>query len=292
MKKYINPYNLFVGSFIPNWLLRRTEISPGAKLCYARLSQFAGRDGECFPAQVTLAAEIGAGERQLRRYLSELEEWGLIEIVQVGLNQPNRYRFLWHTWMEEKVVKKEPSGKGGKRTDCPDRTYVTAPDRTNSSRQERPLTTAKENHLRDSSKKTTTKEVVADEKTIEKLRRTLAPEYAEIPDTVLVHLIEKKGIEHVLSIAHQTAYQLNHKSTPPENPTGHFVALTMQGMNVPRGYKSPEELAQSKKAMRMRAACRRKETEKAREEQIPLEDIQEFLKNFLGRENAGTKRIH
>jgi len=66
----------------------------------------------------------------------------------------------------------------------------------------------------------------------------------------------------------------------------------MQGMNVPRGYKSPEEIAQSKKAMRMRAACRRKETEKAREEQIPLEDIQEFLKNFLGRENAGTKRIH
>jgi len=135
--RYINPYNLFVGSFIPNWLLKRVEVSQGAKLCYARLSQFAGKDGDCFPSQPTLAVEIGAGERQIRRYISELEELKLIESVQVGLNQPNRYRFLWHRWMEEDKSdrKKEPSGKEGKGKDRSDRTYMSIPDRTDSSSQ-------------------------------------------------------------------------------------------------------------------------------------------------------------
>ena len=43
-KAYFNPYKLFVGSFIPEWLERRKEISPGAKLCYARLLRHADRE--------------------------------------------------------------------------------------------------------------------------------------------------------------------------------------------------------------------------------------------------------
>jgi hypothetical protein len=45
----INPFRLFVGSMIPNWLQCRPEVSQGAKLAYARLAQYAGKDGGCLP---------------------------------------------------------------------------------------------------------------------------------------------------------------------------------------------------------------------------------------------------
>ncbi len=113
-----NPYKQFKGSFIPLWLLERTEISPGAKLIYARLALHAGEDGDrAFPGIVTLAQEIGlpwteakelpdgstraADSRSVRAYLKELVEKGLIESVQRGFNKPNRYYFLRHEWMED-----------------------------------------------------------------------------------------------------------------------------------------------------------------------------------------------
>lgn len=94
----INPWMRFYGAFIPNWLLCRTEVSHGAKLCYARLAQFAGRDGRCFPMQPTLAGELGITERTARDYIRELEEFGLVESVRTGLGRENRYHFLDHPW--------------------------------------------------------------------------------------------------------------------------------------------------------------------------------------------------
>ena len=42
-RQYINPYKLFQGGFIPNWLMERKseEINPNAKLVYSRLLQYA-----------------------------------------------------------------------------------------------------------------------------------------------------------------------------------------------------------------------------------------------------------
>lgn len=114
--KRINPYKLFIGSFIPNWLLKRNEISQGAKLCYARLCQYSGEDGECFPKLETLAEEIGVTLNMAHRYCKELSEHRLIEIEQIGLGKPNRYYFLYHEFMDselsykaEKKSKEEPS---------------------------------------------------------------------------------------------------------------------------------------------------------------------------------------
>lgn len=98
--KYINPYKLFIGSLIPNWLLQRKEISQGAKLCYARLCQYSGKDGLCYPKQVTLAKELGCSRSQVIKYINELVKQGLIEKVRVGLQRANRYRFLRHNWMQ------------------------------------------------------------------------------------------------------------------------------------------------------------------------------------------------
>src|SRR5215510_6169094 len=121
-----NPYRLFVGSFLPNWLMRRTEISQGAKLCYARLSQYAGEHGSAYPSQPVLAQELGVKVRQVRSYLNELETVDLIESEQLGLSQTNRYYFLVHPWMLETGSQQRPAlncrsrrhytaGQGGRR---------------------------------------------------------------------------------------------------------------------------------------------------------------------------------
>jgi hypothetical protein len=94
-----NPWRQFSGAMVPNWLLRRPEVTLGAKLAYARLCQYAGENGECWPSQPTLARELGAGERSCRRWVAELEERKLIaaeELPGVG----TRFRFLWHEWID------------------------------------------------------------------------------------------------------------------------------------------------------------------------------------------------
>lgn len=108
---FINPWKLFNGAFVPNWLLVRKAsvnknnegvgISQGAKLCYARLSQFAGKKGWCHPKQKTLANEIGVTVRQIQDYLNELERLELILSSRDGYRGAKAYRFLSHDWMGE-----------------------------------------------------------------------------------------------------------------------------------------------------------------------------------------------
>src|SRR5262245_57464039 len=111
MSKRINPYKLFVGCFLPNWLVRRQEISQGAKICYARLAQYAGDKGYAYPSQETLAGELGVCSRQVRNYLDELVKARLIDSDQQGLNSTNCYYFLTHEWMgldDEPIENKGP----------------------------------------------------------------------------------------------------------------------------------------------------------------------------------------
>ena len=96
-----NPYKIFTGSFIPNILMKYRGLSGGAKLVWARLAQFSGEKGVCFPAIDTIADEVGIEKRQCIRYLSELEKFNFIEIIRPeGENKlkhlTNKYYFLWH----------------------------------------------------------------------------------------------------------------------------------------------------------------------------------------------------
>lgn len=76
---------------IPNDILRRTDISSSAKLCCARLIQYAGQDSEAFPKLQTLGNELGMSARNVQRLLLELEEKGLIVKHQRGCNRSNMY---------------------------------------------------------------------------------------------------------------------------------------------------------------------------------------------------------
>src|ERR1700726_1330944 len=77
---------------VPNFILTKKELSVGAKLAYAMLLKYAWADDACFPGQVKLAEDMGAGERSVRTYLKELETGGLLAIKQRGLAKTNLYR--------------------------------------------------------------------------------------------------------------------------------------------------------------------------------------------------------
>lgn len=101
MTERFNPYKQFIGSHIPNALLSYPHISSTAKLCWARMAQYAGENGECFPKQETLALELGTNKTSIIRVLKELEDKGFIEKVKPSgsdrlLHLNNRYYFLKH----------------------------------------------------------------------------------------------------------------------------------------------------------------------------------------------------
>jgi hypothetical protein len=109
----LNPFRLFNGLFVPEALARHRGLSPGAKLAYGRLARYAGQDGQCYPAMLTLAREIGVGLRQARKYLGELERVKLIRRVSRFSRNgqtSNQYEFLWHPIFDQGVNDNAPEG--------------------------------------------------------------------------------------------------------------------------------------------------------------------------------------
>jgi hypothetical protein len=139
--KYYNPYKLFVGAFIPNWLLERPEISANAKLVFARLCQYAGQNGEVYPAQGTLCKDIGVSKRTLQRAIEELVSFKLIEAKRTGLGQSNAYYFVAHPWLKSR-------NNGASIDDKSDVTLT-----TNLTHPVAPTLANKENHIRESMKR-------------------------------------------------------------------------------------------------------------------------------------------
>ncbi len=87
-----DPVTLHGFTQVPNFVLIKKDISVGAKLAYAMLLKYAWGDNACFPGQLKLAEDMGAGERSIRTYLKELEAAGILEIKQRGLGKTNLYR--------------------------------------------------------------------------------------------------------------------------------------------------------------------------------------------------------
>lgn len=103
-----NPYKLFVGSFLPNALLRFPGLSSSAKLVWARLGQYAGKDGRAFPRMATLAEEVALSEVQVQRLLKELVEHGfLCRQKATGEGRlrhlPDTYTFLFHSCFDARL---------------------------------------------------------------------------------------------------------------------------------------------------------------------------------------------
>jgi len=101
-RRIINPKPL-KSTFAPveNWLLENADISFGAMVLYARLVQFANKDGVAWPTREQLAKALNVSTDQIDRYSKELVNCGLIYVEKRGLQLPNLYYFLYHPWMDE-----------------------------------------------------------------------------------------------------------------------------------------------------------------------------------------------
>lgn len=115
---------------LPYLVLRDTRLSLGARLGYAVLLSYAWQEGACFAGQQKMAKDMGVSERQLRRYLQELEDAAYVRIKRQGLNKPNLYYIL------------EVRTKLKRRRFKAERTLVSDQERTSRSALERTRTSA------------------------------------------------------------------------------------------------------------------------------------------------------
>ncbi|MDA1316170.1 MAG: helix-turn-helix domain-containing protein [Acidobacteria bacterium] len=143
-----NPYRLFEGVWVPTGVLPLKEICPAAKLLYGQLGRYAGKDGQCFPSQATLAKDLGISDRQVRNLLGDLEREGFIRTVQQGLRRNNRYVFLWHPALESCLRSLERNSAAG-------------PKRKNTSGQDRKSSAHKEKEGKEKKQKETPRSVSA-----------------------------------------------------------------------------------------------------------------------------------
>jgi hypothetical protein len=99
MKDGFNVYYHFAGTFIPSWLLSRSEISAGAKLTYAMLAQQANSSGATQLNFRMLEGALGESEGQIARYLLDLERVGLVHAKRGNINiEDVRIFFPQHAW--------------------------------------------------------------------------------------------------------------------------------------------------------------------------------------------------
>lgn len=76
---------------IPNLILRKQNLSPGAKLTYMGLLSYAWQKGSCFPGQDQLAEDLGISRRSLVTYLQQLKDANLLRVKRRGLGRTNIY---------------------------------------------------------------------------------------------------------------------------------------------------------------------------------------------------------
>jgi hypothetical protein len=87
-------------STVPDWLMERDDVPPGAKLVYARIITLLNM-GRGFPHQAELARKVGLKERQVRNHLYLLQNMGLLRCSRVNRLAGNSYKGLDNTWLHE-----------------------------------------------------------------------------------------------------------------------------------------------------------------------------------------------
>jgi len=98
---HFSPYQTFIGSFIPNCIMKYSKLTATAKLLWARLAQYMGDSGGCYPSHTTLAREVGTTAKSINNALNLLEKEKFIERVkpdarEKGQHKTTEYYFLWH----------------------------------------------------------------------------------------------------------------------------------------------------------------------------------------------------
>lgn len=87
------PRGKISGPIIPTFILKKT-ISFGAKIMYALLCNYAGKNDHCWPSHGTLASELGCSVSSVKNYLRELQAINLISVQHEGRFRSSTYYML------------------------------------------------------------------------------------------------------------------------------------------------------------------------------------------------------
>ena len=113
---------------LPNYVLKDTRLSFGARLTFAVLLSYAWQEGSCFPGQARMASDLGTTDRSIRTFLTELKAGGFVDWERQGLNRPNIYYILDYKPLNPTLIEAER-----KSSSAPDRKGHTAQGRKRAS---------------------------------------------------------------------------------------------------------------------------------------------------------------
>ena len=94
---------------VPNFILRDSTLSLGAKVAYSMFLHFAWNNESCFPGQDRLAQHMGMSVPRVNEYIKELREAGLVEITRRGQGKTNLYRVNFA--VKDKCVQKRSNSR-------------------------------------------------------------------------------------------------------------------------------------------------------------------------------------
>jgi biotin operon repressor len=77
---------------LPNFVLKSSLLSLGAKVTYAMFLNYAWQKDFCFPGQDVLAEDVGMSRTRVNEFIKELKRAGLIEIQRRGQGKTNIYK--------------------------------------------------------------------------------------------------------------------------------------------------------------------------------------------------------
>ncbi len=96
---------------LPNYVLKDSKLSFGARLTFAILLSYAWQEDSCFPGQERMAKDLSTSDRSIRTFLSELKDRGFIDWKRQGLNKPNIYYILDYKPLKVEAERKQASGQ-------------------------------------------------------------------------------------------------------------------------------------------------------------------------------------
>lgn len=76
---------------VPNFILKSSKLSAGAKLVYSLLLSYAWHNDSCFPGQERLSSDCGKTQSWVSKRMTELEKEGFLEIQRRGQGRTNIY---------------------------------------------------------------------------------------------------------------------------------------------------------------------------------------------------------
>lgn len=95
---------------IPNTVTRNPKLSMQAKFVYGLLLSYAWQDPDSYPGLARLREDTGAKEDTIRKYIRELVDSGLLEVVRRGMGKTNRYIFKSLNHPPNGEIKNTPNG--------------------------------------------------------------------------------------------------------------------------------------------------------------------------------------